>query len=104
MAYTVIQKDRTRYVFETNKSTSGGEYYTINTEQLLTCGSSVSRQVVTKEGGNKFFLEMLSKGFKQFRNAREVSWYATTRNNTPFEEEWTTEGRFLVPIKSQVLS
>ena len=104
MAYTVIQKDTTRYVFSTNKTESGAVYYTIDTEECLFTGSSFSRRAVTKEEGNRFYLERMAKGFKRFRNAREVSWYATIPNNTPYEEEWTTSGQYLVPIRSRSIA
>ena len=109
---TVIQKEGTRYTFivdeyytciGANYSPSGKPRYVVEVEQLLSSGASLYRNNTTKEAGNKLYLELLEKGFKQFRNAREVSWYATIRNNTPYDEEWTTEGKYLVPIKSRSL-
>ena len=111
--YTVIQKDRTRYTFIV------GEFYTeigskriptckprysVRVEELLTTGGSLIMNDTTKEKGNQLYKELISKGFKQFRNAREVSWYATIENNTPYDEEWTTEGKYLIPIKSRSLT
>lgn len=112
---TIIQKDRTRYTFIVDeyymeiggiggkRIPTGNPRYSIHVEQCLTTGGSLTMRNTTKEEGNKLYLELISKGFKQFRNVREVSWYATIRNNTPYDEEWTTEGKYLVPIKSQVL-
>ena len=100
--YTVIQKGETRYAFVVKEYSSGKPRYVIETEQCLTHGGTFYSRNVTKEQGNKFYMEMIGKGFKQFRNAREVSWYATIPNNTPYEEEWVTDGKYLVPIKSQV--
>lgn len=113
--YTVIQKGRTRYTFIAGSyymeiGGMGGKRiptsprYSIHTEQLLTTGGSLTMRDVTKEEGNKFYLDCLAKGFHQFRNAREVSWYATIENNSPYEEEWTIEGKYLVPIKSRSIS
>ena len=102
--YTVIQKDRTRYTFIASQYSGGNPRYSIHTEQCLIGGGCLSMRDTTKEEGNRFYTEMIAKGFKQFRNAREVSWYATVENNTPYEEEWKIEGKYLVPIKSQVLS
>lgn len=114
--YTVLQKGRTRYTFIVGeyyteiggiggaRIPSGKPRYSVHIEQMLTSGSSFIMNDTTKEAGNSLYKELISKGFKQFRNAREVSWYATIENNTPFDEEWTTEGKYLIPIKSRVLS
>ena len=112
MGYTVIQKGRTRYTFISGewymdcgfkRIPTGKPRYSIQCERLLATGASMNTNETTKEKGNQFYLDLISKGFKQFRNAREVSWYATIENNSPFEEEWTTDGKFLIPIKSRVL-
>lgn len=110
--YTVIQKDRTRHTFMvreyytligSQRIPSGKPRYVIETEECLTTGGFIYSRDVTKEEGNKFYTDMIEKGFKQFRNGKEISWYATIPNNTPWEEEWTTDGKYLVPIKSRVL-
>ena len=105
MGYTVLQKNRSRYEFIKGVYRgSGNPRYTVKVEHLGIGGSSVSYRDVSKEAGNKLYLELIEKGFKQFRNAHEVSWYATIENNTPYDEEWTTEGKFLVPIKSESIA
>lgn len=111
--YTVIQKGRTRHTFivgeyyteiGSKRIPTGKPRYSIHTEQLLTTGASLTMNDTTKERGNALYLELMSKGYKQFRNAREVSWYATADCYTPYEEEWITDGKYLIPIKSQVLA
>ena len=104
MGYTVIQKDNTRYSFIKSTYTSGAPRYQYCVEQNMIFGSSVTYFNTTKESGNALYLELLGKGFKQFRNPREVSWYATVRNNTPYPEEWTTDGKYLVPIDSHSIT
>lgn len=110
--YTVIQKDRTRYTFIVGeyytvigckRIPSGKPRYSVHVEQLLTSGGSLVMNDTTKEAGNRLYKELIAKGYKQFRNAREVSWYATIENNTPYDEEWSTEGKYLIPIRSRVL-
>ena len=113
MTNTVIQKGKTRYTFIKDeyytliwgrRIPSGKPRYSVHIEQVLTTGGSLIMEETTKEKGNRLYLELIAKGYKQFRNAREISWYATIENNTPYEEEWTTDGKYLVPIKSQVLA
>lgn len=104
----VIQKDRTRYSFRVSYPDFGNSspVYCIETEQLCKSGlgSSLFYRYVKKEEGNSFYKEMMAKGFKRFRKLSEVSWYATTENNTPWEEEWKTERGYLIPVKSRVLT
>lgn len=100
---TTLQKARTRYIFINHTYSNGEPRYTIQCEKLLITGSSLTSREVRKEEGNAFYKKLIEMGFKQFRNVKEVSWYATIENNTPYEEEWTTEGKYLIPIKSRVL-
>ena len=116
MKCTVIQKDRTRYTFIVDeyymeiggiggkRIPTGKPRYSVHVEKCLTTGASLTMNDTTKEKGNQLYMELISKGFKQFRNGREVSWYATIENNTPYDEEWATDGKYLVPIKSRVLA
>lgn len=98
MARVIIQKEDTRYTF----SQSNGRYCII-TEKMFQVGGSMSFRYVSKEEGNRFYLESMAEGFKRFRNIYEVSWYATRENNTPYAEEWIVDGNYLIPIKSRVL-
>lgn len=102
---TTLQKDHTRYTFiRDTYPNSNNARYCVKHEQLFITGSSVGWDYTTKERGNALYKELIEKGFKQFRNGYEVSWYATIENNTPYDEEWITEGKFLIPIKSRVLT
>lgn len=98
-----IQKDSTRYSFYTKRTNTGDPIYCIQTEQMYSLGASLSYQYVTKDNGNQFYKDRMASGFKRFRNAREISWYATRENNTPFVEQWEIQGDYLVPIISRSL-
>ena len=111
----IIQKENIRYTFiqEEHGSTLTpwgyiGEikqYYKIKREYLLCAGgSTVSFENTTREKGNELYKKLMADGFKRFRDISEVTWYATSENNTPYEEEWKIEGRYLIPIKSRVLA
>lgn len=93
-----LQKDHSRYIFVNEN----GRFF-VEREQCLTTGSSFSRDRVSREAGNELYKSLIEKGFLRFRNVKEVSWYATTENNTPFDEVWKIENGYLVPIASQVL-
>lgn len=103
MKPVILQKEKTRYTFRQSKTNTGNPLYCIESEVLLTTGSCVSYRYVTKETGNEFYKNMVSKGFHRFRNVHEVSWYATTENNTPYDEEWKIDGILLIPVRSRVL-
>ena len=96
---TTIQKGNVRYTF---KAYDNGKCF-IETEQNLTTGASLFWRTVSAEHGNEFYKRAMAEGFRRFRNINEVSWYATKDNNTPYEEEWVTDGIYLVPVKSRVL-
>lgn len=83
----IIQKENIRYTF-------------IQEEH----GSTVSFENTTREKGNELYKKLMADGFKRFRDISEVTWYATSENNTPYEEKWKIEGRYLIPIKSRVLA
>lgn len=95
---TVIQKDSTRYKF-----TRYEKRCEVEVQQMGIFGASVSSRYVSPEAGNTLYKELMAKGFKRFRNVREVSWYATRPNNTEYEETWKVEGDYLVPVVSRVL-
>ena len=103
MAYTVIQNGYTRYTFETRKSNMGRDMYCIVTEIMgrTMTGSSVTFEFVSRERGNAFYIEMMSKGFHRFRNARDVSWSATldTYEKRYNKEEWRVDGKYFIPCR-----
>ena len=97
----VIQKDSTRYVmFESHYKS---EEIFVESRYASEFGETVRHEYVSRKKANELYVEMINKGFKRFRNIHEVSWYATRKNNTPFEEKWKTEGIWFIPIKSRVL-
>ena len=101
---TVIQKERRRITFKVSQYANGDPKYDIEFEECLATGSSLSSRTVTKDDGNQFYTELMADGYKRFRKTSEVSWYATIENNTPYEEEWTTDGKYLIPIKSRSIA
>lgn len=96
MAYTVIQKDRTRYTF----IPKNGRLQCIFCEDLLASGlgASAHYEYVSKEDGNKFYIEKIKDGFKKFKSVESVSWYATVADGyVPCgEHNWETEGIYLI--------
>lgn len=98
MKTQVIQKGKVRYTFIPNKD---GGLHTLQCDQKMYLGDARYDKQVTTEQGNAIFKDMIiNHGFKLFRSLHEVSWYATTENNTPYEEEWITQGIYLVPVNS----
>ncbi len=79
------------------------DIYSVTHERMMTFGSSESTEITTREKGNELYKKLIADGFHRFRKYKEVSWYATRENNTPYEETWITEGIYLVPIASRVL-
>lgn len=73
---------------------------TLVLEQHGYVGSSLSYRQVTKEQGNDYYKLLIEEGYHRFRSLNEVSWYATIENNTPYEEEWTTDGIYFIPVRS----
>lgn len=97
----VLQKDNSRYSFIQEENECGAKYYKIVSATCLFCGETHHTEYTTKERGNEKYNRLLQKGFKKFRNVREVSWYATVENNTPYKEAWEIEGDYLIPICSR---
>ena len=96
----VIQMDKSRVKFyiEGNKAE-------LRYEMLLTGGGGTSySEYMPIEKARDVFRKYMGMGFKRFRNVREVNWYATIENNTPFNEVWKVEGDFLIPIESRSLA
>lgn len=77
---TVIQKDKTRYIFsfdssiEDSKLCNNGRYM-VTIEQLLSTGdSSLYSEATTREAGNNIYKELIAKGYKRFKSVSEVKW------------------------------
>lgn len=92
----VLQKDNVRYTFNPVKMPDGR--YQVTYEYNMVFGSSMSYEYYKKDAGNSLYKKLLENGFKRFRSWDEVSWYATVENNTPYAQEWTTEGIWFVPV------
>lgn len=98
MKVTVIQKDSERYSFVQDAFNDGTPRYCIKRETMMVFGGGISYEYVSKEKGNSLYKELMAKGFHQFRSVREVSWYATRENNTPYAEEWQTDEKYFIPV------
>ena len=72
-------------------------------EHMMVFGAEQHTEYISEEQFKEEYANLISRGYKQFRNPREVSWYATRENNTPYEETWIIEGDYLIPIASRVL-
>lgn len=69
-------------------------------EHNMHIGSSLHYEYMSRDEANKLYVDMISKGFKRFRNVREVSWYATADKDTYIpssEPKWKTEGIWFIP-------
>lgn len=93
-----LQKDSIRYTFRYDNER---ENYAVQREEMYVTGASMSTQRLNPERALARFNELKEQGFLQFRNAQEVSWYATRYNNTPYPEVWETKDGYLVPIESR---
>lgn len=91
-----IQKDERRYrfVFYANECV-------IRHERLVRGGMVAGSRYVSCREGKKELEERLGEGFLKFQNEKEVSWYATVENNTPYAEIWETRGSYLIPVISR---
>jgi len=98
---TAIQNENTRYIFDYDDTLN---IYNVTREQLLSVGESRSFNTMSVEEAVKELSDLKSKGFLEFRNTEEISWYATTENNTPYVENWEIENGFLIPIESYSVS
>jgi hypothetical protein len=96
MNVVIIQNEDTRITFRQDRNR-----YEVVTEQNGFGGSSVHISGSTRDAGNKLYAKCMKNGFKRFRDIKEVSWYATSYNNTPYKEEWRVEGNYLIPICSR---
>ena len=92
----VLQKGNLRYSFEKHLG-----QVRITRYENLGLGASVMRETVSAEEAAETFDDLLRQGWHKFRSLAEVSWYATVRNNTPYKEEWTVKGQYLVPVNSR---
>lgn len=98
MKVFVLQKNRSRVKFAID-----GSKATLYHEDLLAGGGAQAYYECTSiEKARDLFRRYLELGFKRFRNMKEVNWYATIENNTPFKEIWKVEGDFLIPIESRL--
>lgn len=96
--YIAVQNEDTRYIFSYNEQSNR---YNVQREHLLGLGAEVSGETLTVDKAAEKLANLKEKGFLEFRNAREVSWYATIENNTPYEEKWETKDGFLIPVESR---
>lgn len=95
----VLQKDSIRYTLTRYESR-----FWVDRQEMGIFGASASARFMSPAQGNGLYMDLLDKGFKQFRSLAEVSWYATRPNNTPYEETWKVDGDYLVPVASRVLA
>lgn len=103
---TVLQKGNDRYTFRAGSISydpNAPEIYSVTREHLMTTGSSEYTEITTKDKGNALYKKLIADGFHRFRSYKDVSWYATCENNTPYEEVWKTEGIYLIPVVSRIL-
>ena len=96
-AYATLQRDNVRYTFQYE---ADANQYRVQREHMLGLGSEVSSTRHSAEEGLSRFSELKENGFLEFRNANEVSWYATTDNNTGHPEVWEARDGYLIPINS----
>lgn len=99
MKYFVIQKGKSRVKFIID-----GDKATLQHEMVLVSGGTGYSEHMPIEKAREQFRKYMGMGFKRFRNAKEVNWYATIENNTPYKEVWKVEGDFLIPIESRSLA
>ena len=95
--YVALQNENTRYIFERDRNT---DYYDVKREHLLVGGAGVSFDRMNAEKAKEEIADLKSKKFFEFRNAKEVSWYATANNNTPYDEKWEVQNGILIPVES----
>lgn len=95
--YVALQNENTRYTFVRDGNT---DYYDVKREHLLVGGAGVSFDRMNAEKTKEEIADLKSKKFFEFRNAKEVSWYATANNNTPYDEKWEVQNGILIPVES----
>ena len=97
VSYIVLQKDKIRYTFQYD--TKLNKYDERRDETFFTGGTFTINKVSVEKALEK--IEKLKReGFLEFKDPRQVSWYATVENNTPYQEIWKENDGYFVPIDS----
>lgn len=96
-SYVALQKENFRYVYQYHADQNK---YSVTREHMYDLGSSMSVDYTAKESAPVQIAEIKERGYLQFRNPAEVSWYATRENNTPYDEQWEVKNGYLIPINS----
>lgn len=97
LTIAIFQKERSRVIFTFNENTDS---YDVEHLTLFTHGESSTTTKESKVEKLQHTMLLRSYGYNEFRNPKEVSWYATVENNTPYDEKWEMECGCLIPIES----
>ena len=92
----VLQYRNERVTFKKQEDGS----FEVTTEESLGTGGTIQGRIVTREQAGFLLIRYKLRGFAEFRTEKEVSWYATMRNNTPYEEKWEVVNGIFIPVCS----